>query len=204
MTPPDFAPNQYPVRLTPEQRQSLDEITRNGQAPAKKIRHAQVLLLSDRDRPGGHRTDAEIAGALGMHVNTVARVRKLFVTQGERPALERKPRPAPPVPPKIDGRVEAHLIALCCGPAPEGRARWTLELLAGELTRSGLVTSVCVETVRKALKKTSCGPGGRSRGASPSGTAPGSSPRWSKSSTPTRRRTTRARRWSAWTRRPSS
>lgn len=148
-----FAPNQYPVRLTPAQRQSLDAITRNGQAPAKKIRHAQVLLLSDRGRPDGHRTDVEIAATLGMHVNTVARVRKLFVSQGERPALERKPRPAPPVPPKIDGRVEAHLIATCCGPPPEGRARWTLQLLADDLAGRGLVTRVSVETVRRALHR---------------------------------------------------
>ena len=148
-----FAPNQYPVRLTPEQRQGLDQITRNGHAPAKKIRHSQILLLSDRDRPDGPRTDVEIAAALGMHVNTVARVRKLFVTRGGRPALERKPRATPPVPPKVDGRVEAHLIATCCGPLPEGRARWTLRLLAEDLAGRGLVTRVSVETVRRALKR---------------------------------------------------
>lgn len=149
-----FTPNQYPVRLTAEQRDRLDQITRNGHAPAKKIRHAQVLLLSDRDRPDGHRTDLEIAATLGMHVNTVARIRKAFVTQGEQPALERKVRQEPPTPPKIDGRIEAHLIALCCGSPPEGRTRWTLTLLADELIRSGLVTSICAETVRRALKKT--------------------------------------------------
>src|SRR4051794_14337987 len=113
-----FTPNQYPVRLTPEQRQSLEELTRNGHAPAKKIRHARLLLLSDRDRTDGAWPDPRIAAALGMHVNTVARVRKRFVCEGERPALERKPRARPPVPPKIDGRVEAHLIALCCGTPP--------------------------------------------------------------------------------------
>jgi hypothetical protein len=57
------------------------------------------------------------------------------------------------VPPKIDGRVEAHLVAICCGKAPEGRTRWTLQLIADELKRRGLVTQVCVETVRQALKK---------------------------------------------------
>jgi transposase len=132
----------------------LDDITRNGKAPAKKIRHARVLLLSDRDGPDGKRTDAAIADALGMHVNTVARVRKRFVTEGERPSLERKPRQTPPVPPKIDGRVEAHLIAICTGPPPEGRARWTMELLAGELVRRELVGSVSGEAVRLVLKKT--------------------------------------------------
>jgi len=173
-----FTPNQFPVRLTAEQRQSLAEITRNGHAPAKKIRHARVLLLGDRDRPGGGWSDPRIAAALGMHVNTVARVRRRFALEGERPALERKPRATPPVPPKIDGRVEAHLVALCCGPPPAGRTRWTLQLLADELGRRRLVTRISAEAVRRALKKTNCSPGGSSAGASRSGTPPASSPRW--------------------------
>jgi transposase len=181
-----FAPNQYPVQLSPEQRQSFEEITRNGYAPAKKIRHAQVLLLSDRNRPGGHRFDTDIAATLGMHINTVARVRKAFVTQGEQPALERKPRQTPPVPPKIDGHVEAHLVAICCSPPPEGRARWTLSLLVGELTGRKIVTSVCAETVRRALKKTNCSRGARSPGASPRKIEPGLLPRWRSCSTRTR------------------
>jgi hypothetical protein len=98
------------------------------------------------------------------------------------------------LPPKIDGRVEAHLIALCCGPAPAGRARWTLRLLAGELRRRGLVTQVSAEAVRRALKKTSCSPGASSPGASRSATPPASSPRWRTSSTSTPRHTPRRSR----------
>lgn len=176
-------PNRYPVRLTPEQRESFVDITRNGHAPAKKIRHAQILLWSDLDREGGRLSSREIAERLDMHDNTVDRIRKRFVLEGEGPALNRKVRLTPPVEPKIDGQIEAHLIAICCGPPPEGRARWTLKLLAGELTRKGLVTSVCAETVRKTLKKTNCNPGGSSAGASRNGTRPGSSPRWKPSST---------------------
>jgi hypothetical protein len=131
----------------------LEEIARNGSAPAKKIRHAQVLLMSDRNRPGGKMTGPEIAAALGMHLNTVARIRKTFSLEGQQPALERKPRQTPPVPAKIDGRVEAHLIAICTGPPPEGRVRWTMQLLAGELVRLGIVESISGETVRVALKK---------------------------------------------------
>lgn len=169
-----FAPNQYPVRLSPDERQRLDEIARNGRAPARKIRHAQVLLLADRDRTGGAWTEPRIAAALGMHRNTVSRIRKRFVVEGERPALERKARESPPVPPKVDGRVEAHLVATCCSPPPEGRARWTLALLADELRRRGLVTSISVEAVRRALKKTSSSRGASRPGASRSGTRPGS------------------------------
>jgi transposase len=178
-------PNQYPVHLSEEQRERLSEISRNGHAPVKKVRHAQVLLLSDRGRPGGPLSRDRIAESLGMHVNTVDRVRKRFVLDGEQPALERKRRAAPPVLPKIDGHVEAHLIAICCGPPPEGRNRWSLRLLAGELSRRRIVTQVSAETVRRALKKTNSSPGRSSAGASPSGTRPASSRRWRTCSTST-------------------
>lgn len=169
-----FTPNKYPIRLTDEQRQCFVDLTANGRHAAKKIRHAHILLLADQDRPGGPLSDVAIADRLGMHVNTVARIRKRFVTAGEQPALERKKRLTPPVPPKIDGTVEAHLVAICCTPAPVGHARWTLSLLADELVKRRLVPSVCLETVRKALKKTSCSPGGSGRGASRSVRRPGS------------------------------
>jgi transposase len=188
------APHQYPVELTPGQRERLTAITRTGSAPAAKLRHAQVLLLSDGGRPGGRLTRAAIAAALGMHVNTVDRIRKRFVREGEAPALDRKPRLAPPTPPKLDGRAEAVLVAVCCGPAPGGRARWTLQLLADELARRRVVTRVCAETVRQRLKKIASSPGGSGAGACPSATAPGSSPRWNRSSTPTRRPPARAPR----------
>lgn len=179
-------PNQYLVWLTPEQRERLDAITRNGHAAAKKIRHAQILLWSDGHREGGRLSSREIAERLGMHDNSVDRIRKRFVVEGEEPALNRKVRETPAIEPKIDGRVEAHLIAICCGAPPAGRTRWTLQLLAGELKKRGLVTSVCVETVRKTLKKTHCNLGVSNRGASRSEIAHGSSPKWKASSISTR------------------
>jgi hypothetical protein len=168
------APRKYVVRLAPDQRDRLSGLTRTGSAPARKLAHARALLLADAGHPDGQRPDTYIAAALGMHVNAVAKIRKRFVLEGEAPALDRKPRATPPVPPKVDGRVEAHLVAICCSKAPEGRTRWTLALLAGELTRRGLVSSVSVETVRQTLKKTSCSRGGSSAGASRSGSRPGS------------------------------
>ena len=167
-------PNQYPVVLTGEQRERLEGLTRAGSAPVGKVRHAQVLLLSDGDRPGGRLTRDRIADVLGMHVNTVDRLRKRFVVEGEEPALNRKVRAEPPVPAKIDGRAEAYLVATCCSAAPAGRARWTLQLLADELTRRGLVTSVSLETVRTTLKKTHCSRGGSSAGAFRNGSRRGS------------------------------
>lgn len=171
-------PHRYRVYLTPDQRDRLDQITRNGNAPAKKIRHAQVLLLSDRNRPDGAWTRGRIGQALQMHVNTVDRIRKRFVLEGEAPAINRKPREYPPTPPRLDGRAEAYLVAICCGPAPEGRSRWTLKLLADELVTRQVVTQVCAETVRQTLKKMNSSLGASSAGASPNATRPGSWRRW--------------------------
>ena len=146
-------PNKYKIYLSEEQRKKLKNTSRNGQAPAKKILHAQMLLLSDQEHEEGGWTDEQIGEALGVHPYTVARVRKRYVTKGEAPALNRQARKKPPVPKKLDGEKEAHLIAICCSSAPEGRARWTLSLLANELKTRGIVTQISRETVRKTLKK---------------------------------------------------
>jgi len=92
------------VQLTDEQRHRLESLTRNGSASAKKIQHARVLLLSDGAHPHGGYRDDQIASILGIHRNTVARVRTLFVLQGEGVALNRKVRATPPRTPKLDGR----------------------------------------------------------------------------------------------------
>lgn len=173
-------PHLYPVRLSDEQRERLRQIVSCGRAPVRKVRHAQVLLASDRNRPGGRLTRDAIARALHMHVNTVDRIRKRFAQEGEAPALNRRPRPPEraATPPRLDGRAEAHLVAICCSSPPPGRTRWTLRLLADELARRRIVTRVCAETVRKTLKKTRSSPGASRPGASPSVTRPASWPRW--------------------------
>jgi transposase len=146
----------YKVELTPQQRENLSTLTRNGSAPAKKILHARVLLMADQKHPQGPWKDIQIAKALGVHVNTVARIRKNFVWFGWEAALERKQRWEPPVPPKLDGQLQAHLVAICCSEPPQGRVRWTLTLLVEELKMRELVTEISRETVRKALKKNNC------------------------------------------------
>jgi hypothetical protein len=148
------------VRLTEEQRERLEDITHNGNSSAKRITHARVLLMSDEEHPGGRYKDAQIARHVGLCEKTVGRIRSTFVLRGEAVALERKVRQSPPVPPKLDGAAEASLVAICCSPPPQGRARWTLSLLADELVSRKVVVSICKETVRGALKKTSCNPGG--------------------------------------------
>jgi transposase len=164
----------YKVTLSEEQRERLRVITRNGHAGAKEILHAQVLLLADEEHPEGRWKDKEITKMLGVHRNTISRIRRRFVEQGEAPALRRKVRAAPPTPPKLDGAKEAQLIAICCSPPPEGRVRWTLNLLVDELKARKVVVQVCAETVRKALKKISYDPGKSSATASPKETTPAS------------------------------
>lgn len=183
-------PRKFVVQLSPGTRVRLEAITRNGSSSAKRIMHARVLLMSDRDHVAGRYTDAQIGRALGIHANTAARVRRKFVLQGEGPAVDRKVRLTPPVEPKLDGETEARLIALCCSKAPGGRVRWTLSLLQREMVGRGIVTSICRETIRKSLKKTGWPRGECNAFASPNATAPASLRRWSKCWTSTRNRPT--------------
>lgn len=159
------------IYLSAEQRQRLEEISRNGHAPVKKIVHAQVLLMSDESELAPRRwTDDEIAAALNLHRNTVGRIRHQFLNQGEAPALNRKIRKTSPIPPKVDGHMEAQIIALCCSEPPEGRAHWSIRLLTSELKTRRIVTEISRETVRQTLKKTSCDLGKYSVSAFQNGT----------------------------------
>jgi transposase len=90
----------------------------------------------------------QIAEAFGCHARTVENVRRRFVTDGTAAALERKKRDHPPREKVLDGEAEAHLIAVACSEPPEGRARWTLELLADKLVELNIVESVSYQTVR--------------------------------------------------------
>ncbi len=148
------------VILYTEKRQRLEAIARNGQAPAKKILHAQVLLMCDEGEGARKKwTDEEISIALRVHRNTVARIRKRFLENGEEPALNRYQRLKPPNPSKIDGYTEAQIIALCCSEPPTGQAHWSLRLLTQEIQNRKIVIEISRETIRKTLKKTNYAPG---------------------------------------------
>jgi transposase len=140
----------YLVTLTDDERDHLEQLLAKGKAAARTLAHAHVLLKADR--PTGW-TDAQIAEAFGVSVRTAERVRQRFVEEGLGAAL--KPKVAPRLPRKVDGEVEAHLVALACSDPPEGRRRWTLRLLADKLVELDLVESISHEGVRQALKKTS-------------------------------------------------
>ena len=147
----------YLVTLTPEERQHLRQLVSAGKRSARTLTRARILLQADQAPGGPAWEDAEIAEALGCGRRTVERVRQRFVEQGLDAALGRKPQDRPSRPRALDGAAEARLIALACSQPPEGRARWTLKLLADKLVELEVVESVSDETVRRVLKKTSCG-----------------------------------------------
>src|SRR5262245_13551770 len=136
----------YIVRLTGEERERLAAMARKGRTNAQKIKRAQVLLKVDAEGPNWN--DEQTAEAFQMRAKTVADIRQRFVEGGLDGALERKAPDEPPRRRKLDGVGEARLIAMACGEPPEGRARWTLRLLAGQLVELAIVDGISHETVR--------------------------------------------------------
>ena len=141
----------YLVTLDQAEREELQQLLRSGTHPTRKITRARILLSA----ADGY-TDRQIAAALGVGRATVERTREGFVERGLE-ALNERPRPGKK--PKLDGKAKAHLIAEACSDAPEGQARWTMQLLADRLVELKVVETISDETVRRALKKTSSSPG---------------------------------------------
>ena len=144
----------YIVTLTQEEQKTLQTMLSKGRAAARKLTHARILLKADAGENGPAWNDDAIAEGLEVGRTTVERVRKQFVEEGFEAALERR-KPRRQYQRKLDGDGEAHLIALACGPAPEGRSRWTLRLLADRMVQLEYVDHLSHETVRQVLKKTS-------------------------------------------------
>jgi len=142
------------VRLTSEERTALERLAGVGKAAARKILHARILLQADRGPQGPAWNDERIAEALRAHPRTIANVRQRLVEGGLEAALNRKKQEAPSRQRRLDGRGEAHLLALRCGEPPAGRRCWTLELLADRLVELKVVDSLSYETVRRVLEKT--------------------------------------------------
>jgi len=138
----------YRVNLTPEERQELLELTSKGRINARKMKRAQVLLKADEGLK-----DEAIMAAVGVSRPMVERTRKRLVEGGLNKALNEDPRPGAKR--RLDGRAEAHLIALTCSEPPDDHDHWALRLLADKLVELGVVESVSYETVRQTLKKIS-------------------------------------------------
>jgi transposase len=143
----------FVVRLTAVERAELDALVRKGKASALTITRARILLKADQGKDGEAQTDAQVAAALDVAAKTVFNVRQRWVEEGQEAALRRKKQACPSRRRKLDGRAEAKLVATCCGPAPKGRVRWTLRMLADKLVELEVVDSISPETVRGTLKK---------------------------------------------------
>ena len=146
----------YRVNLTQDEREHLLGIIRRGQSSGRKLKRALILCKADEGLTGQQVTEALLVGP-----STVGRVRQRFVEGGLKRVLEDLPRPGQRR--KLDGKQEARLVAVACSAAPEGHARWTLRLLAGQAVKLELTDSISRETVRQVLKKT---PSSRGRGSS--------------------------------------
>jgi len=153
-------PNKYQVTLTPEERTTLSTLTSQGQLSARKLKRAQILMAADK----GQNDDA-IARVLGVGMSTVHRIRQKFIEGGLEFALNERPRAGGTK--KLDSKAEALLIATACSEPPEGRCRWTMQLLADRMVELKVVDSLSDETVRRTLPKNSSNLGSRSNGACP-------------------------------------
>lgn len=142
----------YKVTLTKPETELLEEITKKGKRSAMIMRNAYILLNSNQSPGGKSQKDEDIAGFLGITTRTVEKIREKFVLEGFETALYGK-ESARKYKIKVDGDVEAHLIALSCSEPPKGFARWSLRLLSDKMVELKYVDNISHETVRTVLKK---------------------------------------------------
>jgi hypothetical protein len=144
----------YVVRLEADERVRLEQMVRVGKSGALRIRHANVLLAVDESEAGPRLADAAVAEALGVAVRSIESLRQRFVEEGFDAALERRKQVRPSIELMFNFEKEAWLIAVACGAKPEGRARWTLELLAERVVALKIVERCSPKTIERVLKKT--------------------------------------------------
>ena len=143
----------YVIELSNQEKVRLMEIVKKGNCPARTILRANILLASDK-QSDKYMTVSEIANAYRTTPTTVQTVRASYCKKGLEATITRKKRETPPIPAKVTGEVEAHIIALACGQPPEGYSRWTLRLLADKTVELGYIESISHVTVSNILKKT--------------------------------------------------
>ena len=144
----------YIIKLSPDERDTLKKIITSGRGPARMFTRARILLKADQGDHGPNWLDEQISDALDVTVQTIERIRKQFVEEGFDAVLSRRQYTQKVSRKKIDGNVEAHLIALSCSEPPKGYVRWTLRLLADKIVELGYVETISHEAIRQTLKKT--------------------------------------------------
>jgi transposase len=150
----EIAVKKYVVRLSAGEREQLEALIRKGKRPAQILTKARILLKADVSEAGDGWSDSRIAEALDTSIATVERTRRQLVEEGFEAVLIRKYNPRCARPRIFDGAAEAKLIALACGPAPAGQARWSLRLLEEKVVELRIVDSVSDNTIGRTLKKT--------------------------------------------------
>lgn len=140
------------IELSDEQRKELESIVKKGKHKSSEISHAKILLDLD-EKQAERYTEEQIAERNHVCIATVVEVSRRFITGGIELAIRRKIRETPPVAPKYTGEVEARIVKLACSAPPEGRSRWTLQLLADEAVRLEIVDSTSDNGIRLLLKK---------------------------------------------------
>jgi hypothetical protein len=144
----------YVVRLDAEERLRLEQLVSVGKAAAYRIRHANILLAVDESDAGAKMSDVEAARAFNIAVRSIESLRKRLVEEGLETAIGCKKPVRPSIQKMFDGEKEARLIAIACGQKPQGRARWTLELLAERVVELKIVEHCSPQTVMRTLQKT--------------------------------------------------
>jgi transposase len=153
VTAKQAAVKKYVVKLSDEERERLTTLIHTGKHRAGQLVKARILLKADASEVGDGWSDSEIAAALDISVNTVARTRQQLVEEGFESVLTRKHSPASGRPRIFDGASEAKLIALACSDPPKGRARWTLKLLESAVVELNIVDRASDNTIGRTLKK---------------------------------------------------
>ena len=144
----------YSIKLSEKERKRLHGFIRSkspkNTAECKK--RAKVILCLDENSNKPLSVE-ETAKKCKLHSENVYKIRKQYVTEGMERILYRKKRETPPVPSKITGEVEAHIIATACSAAPTGKKAWTLQMIADKIVLDGLLESISDVSVMNVLKK---------------------------------------------------
>jgi len=142
------------IELTQAQREEFGEFLKGGEHNVHLVRRAQIIMALDTS--DGRKADKQedIARIVGVSRQTVNDAKRDFLAAADTASfLQRKPLEKPPIEPKITGEVEAKIIAVRCGQPPEGRARWTLDLLADQTVKLKILDSISPSSVYRTLKK---------------------------------------------------
>jgi len=143
----------YQVKLSETEQEKLKKQKESKKVSLEAKKRAHALLELDESNEKKSMSSKKIGSKVGLSAGCIDKYRKQYATMGLEKMKTRKKRETPPVPPKVTGEVEAHIIAVCCSNPPEGKSEWTMQMIADKIVLDGVVESISDETVRRVLKK---------------------------------------------------